>query len=296
MLVWLAATTLPAQGGPCGSMFVHAHRGAHTHPENSLSAIVAALRGPWDGVEIDAYRLGGDQTWVVHHDPILGRVTSHPGRLLKDMTASAWAEVRLKDRQGRLTEERAAFLEDVLAESAKYPHKVLNIEAKGGVASCSGMAELANLVKRHRPDGNWFITGIQASALECVRKVDRDGYLGVIALDMHALAQSTAFTRNRQVPAQVQPRKLSASELQATRRSLGAPSGYHVDTITLAANPTLLADARQAGMAVVTYHLGQGSDRDHARMIRDARARTGLLPSGAVIDGDPVQFCGQALR
>lgn len=74
------------------------------------------------------------------------------------------------------------------------------------------------------------------------------------------------------------------------------PVGYHVDTITLTANPSFLYDAADLGVPVVTYHLGTGGDFDHARMIRDTRARTGFIPSGAVIDGDPAEFCSQALR
>lgn len=42
-------------------------------------------------------------------------------------------------------------------------------------------------------------------------------------------------------------------------------------------------------MAVFTYHLG--SDREHAENLRQYAKRTGLLPSGAIVDGDPSKFC-----
>lgn len=288
----LALAMLPAQAGPCGDMFVHAHRGAPGHPENSMSAILAALRGPWDGVEIDAQQLA-DRTWVVHHDPILGRVSSHMGKFVRDMTPSSWADVRLKDRQGRLTNEAPALLEQVLAESAKYPEKTLNIEMKSG-GSCTSIEALVALVRRYRPDGNWFITHISPSLLNCARSADRQGYLGLITIDPASLIESNRFTRNQQL--QVRPRSITVRDMRGLRDALKTPVGYHVDTITLGANLSFLPDAKALGLPVVTYHLGEGGDRNHASTIRDTRARTGLIPSGAVIDGDPAEFCSQALR
>lgn len=288
----LCLSQLPAQAGVCGEMFVHAHRGAPGYPENSMSAIQAALRGPWDGVEIDVQQLA-DRTWVVHHDPVLGRASSHLGKLVRDLSPAGWADVRLKDRQGRLTSEAPPLLEQVLAESAKHPDKTLNIEMKSS-GSCTNVESLIALVRRHRPDGNWFITQIGQYLLQCARRVDKEGYLGVITIDPASLVESNRFTRNQQL--QVRPRAITARDMKAMRESLQAPAGYHVDTITLAANPSFLRDAKDLGLPVVTYHLGEGGDRDHARTIRDTRMRTGLIPSGAIIDGEPLEFCGQALR
>ena len=65
--------------------------------------------------------------------------------------------------------------------------------------------------------------------------------------------------------------------------------GVHIDINTLLANPGLLPAARAMGIPVFTYDLT--SDKEHAQALLAAKRQSGLLPSGAIINGRPDAFC-----
>jgi glycerophosphoryl diester phosphodiesterase len=272
----------------CGGIVLHAHRGAPEHPENSLPAVRAALAGSWDGVEIDLQQLR-DGTSVLHHDPLLGRTTSLRGRTTGSLDATAWREVRLKNRKGELTREPPPFLEEVLGVMKDSP-KVLNAEIKQSFSNCAVAERTVRAMREGREGGQWFVTAIERAHLRCARQVDPAGYLGIIVLDL----QSAALQERRIAePLRVPQPQLDARWLEVLQREVGAPVGVHLDIHTLASQPAILAMARDRGMPVFTYSLAD--DRRHAETLRRVAERTQLWPTGAVIDGDPDAFC-RALR
>jgi glycerophosphoryl diester phosphodiesterase len=164
--------------------------------------------------------------------------------------------------------------------------KVLNVEIKEFNANCLAAQQAVELLAAGRPNGQWFLTSIDRAQLQCVRQVDRRGYVGQIVLDPKSLvAQSRFGAASRNLP----PVVIDAAWLSRLAREVGAPVGVHLDVATLAANPLLLEQARAAGVSVFTYSMR--GDREHAEGLRAAAARTRLLPSGAIIDGAPDQFC-----
>ena len=285
-LALLGASFLPASAhAECLGMALHAHRGSHDAPENSQLAVKRAFEGEWDGVEIDIQRLR-DQQWVLHHDPKLGRTTSLQGRSTEEINSNAWKEIRLKDRKGRISSETAPFLAELLAQIADDNEKVFNVEIKQLNNNCEAAQHAAHVLNEGRPSGRWFLTAIERSQLQCVRRVDKRGYLGQIVLDPKALASQSRFSR---FSGNLPPKIIDTAWLRQLKQEVGEPVGVHVDAATLRANPTLLADAKALGIPVFTYSLG--SEREHADALRTTARRTGLLPSGAIIDGAPGAFC-----
>ena len=98
----------------CSRPTVIAHRGgASFAPENSLSAIAAALALGVDAVEVDV-RLSVDGRVVLMHDERVDRTTDGWGRVC-DMSSDVLSSLRLRGADGVLTPERVPLLDDVLA-------------------------------------------------------------------------------------------------------------------------------------------------------------------------------------
>lgn len=270
----------------CAGMLLYAHRGHPDAPENSQSSVTRALDGAWDGVEIDIQQLR-DGHWVLHSDPQLDRTTTLRGRV-QDLSSTAWGEILLKDRMGRLTRESAPFLSDVLEKVDKQDgSKVLNVELKQPSSFCGVARQAVSTLNRGLPGGNWFLTATDRGQLQCARQFDPEGYLGQIVPAPQAQARRNAAgdaDGNRLA----QP-LIDETWLRRLQQDVGKPVGIHIDATTLRTNPELLAMARTLGMPVFTHHMGP--DSEHFRALRDARRRTGLLPTGAVIDGQPTVFC-----
>lgn len=269
----------------CQGMLLHAHRGSPAAAENSLTSVKLAFDGEWDGAEIDIQQLR-DRQWVLHHDPVLGRTTSLQGHGVRDLDSTTWREVRLKDRQGKVVNEPAPFLNDLLQEIPERDDKVLNIEIKQFNGSCDAAQLASAVLHKGLPQGRWFLTSVDRRQLQCVRKVDGKGYLGLIVLDGQALAREN---NRRYVPRGIKPPVLDSLWLKRLLQEVGSPVGIHIDINTLTANPNVLADAKAMNMAVFSYHLGP--DREHVNALKAYSRRTGLLPSGAIIDSNPSDFC-----
>jgi len=280
-------TTLPViSEASCQGMVLHAHRGSPDAPENSLSAIKQALAGNWDGAETDIQQLR-DGYWVIHHDAQLGRTTSLQGRRVADIDSRAWQDTRMKDRRGRITSEKAPFLSDVALAASETPNKVLNVEIKQTNGDCQPARQAVSTLHQHLPAGNWFLTSIDRRQLQCARQIDSNGYLGLIILDGQELASKNRFTRayaNR-----IASPNIDQAYLARLQQEIGQPVGIHVDVNTLEHNPTLLSTARRMNIPVFSYSLGD--DREHARQLTELRKQSGLLPSGAIINGQADTFC-----
>ena len=94
-------------------VLVVAHRGNWSiAPENSLAAIDSAIRMKVDIVEIDI-RKTKDGQLVLMHDDTVDRTTNGTGKV-KDKTLAEIKQLRLKDKDGRLTEHTVPTLEEAL--------------------------------------------------------------------------------------------------------------------------------------------------------------------------------------
>lgn len=93
---------------------VSAHRGgaAKDFPENCIATFEQTLRHCWSMLEIDP-RYTKDHVLVLNHDPTLERTTSGTGRVA-DHTLEELKQLRLKDREGNLTEHRMPTLDEAL--------------------------------------------------------------------------------------------------------------------------------------------------------------------------------------
>lgn len=91
-----------------------AHRGGAGpgYPENCLATFEATVRAAWSLLEIDL-QTSKDGVIVLMHDATLDRTTNGTGPV-KDRTLAELRELRLKDRQGALTEHRIPTLDEAI--------------------------------------------------------------------------------------------------------------------------------------------------------------------------------------
>jgi len=94
--------------------FVSGHRGGSWtgYPENCLATFEHTLAHTYAILEIDP-RYTKDGQIVVYHDPSLGRTSEGQGRVA-DMTLAELQKLKLKDRDGNLTEFTMPTLDETL--------------------------------------------------------------------------------------------------------------------------------------------------------------------------------------
>jgi len=76
----------------CSSTTEQSHLDSQLHPENTLEAVGAIFNRGLASVEFDVQRLS-DGTWVLHHDPVIGRVLrvkGMMGRSTGTLTSADW--------------------------------------------------------------------------------------------------------------------------------------------------------------------------------------------------------------
>jgi glycerophosphoryl diester phosphodiesterase len=118
----LGSATAAAQGTVAS--FFAAHRGgALLWPENSLLAFRNALALGADYLELDVH-LSRDGEVVVIHDPTLDRTTTGRGPV-REHTLAELQGLRLRDRDGTVTEEPVPTLEQVVALAAAGKRQML---------------------------------------------------------------------------------------------------------------------------------------------------------------------------
>lgn len=284
LLIALFSSTTNAE---CHGMEIHAHRGSHAAPENSLSAVTTALKGDWDAAEIDIQMLS-DGVWVLNHDWELGRTTSLANRKVNQLDSSIWQEVYLKDRKGQLTDEHGAFLDQVLETTTNTPEKVLNIEIKQPFNGCKPIHDLVASMDKKWSNSKWFYTSIDTRNLQCVRQIDKNVYLGVIMLDPNAIMQ-TKF--GRRLRSGYEPVSINNQKLTAIKETLKAPVGVHVDIHALVKTPNALADAKNLQMPVYTYTLEEDTDKEHIKQLKKLIKVTNMLPTGVIVNQTAEAFC-----
>jgi glycerophosphoryl diester phosphodiesterase len=291
-LAWLLAVALgaplPTQAA-CLGMQVHAHRGADSAPENSLTALRAGYEGAWDGIETDMQVLGDGQ-WVIHHDAATGRVVQAGApQSVRALRTADWREARMKLR-GVVTREAPPFVADVTELAADYPDRTLNAEIKAA-ANCADIGALTTQMRRGIGHGNWFMTSVSDANLRCARQADREGYLGLIVLDPRNAEALGSNRFTRMVAGRARAPRLDKAWLDRVLDQIGAPVGVHVDARTLDDNPALLADAAALRIPVFVYAVA--GDAALASSVQRARARTGYWPSGVIVDGGADSFCAR---
>ncbi len=282
----LMACFLPLSGvsAACLGMQVHAHRGAPGQGENSLASMRGAYAGAWDGVEVDLQRLK-DGKWVLHHDMRAGRTVQGVPRVpVSQLDSIAWERAKVAGNG-----ESAPFLAGAMREAARHVDKTFNAELKVVYTSCEPVRQLVDDMKQAIGHGNWMLTSVFPEALSCIRISDPEGYLGLIVLDPRHAEAAGANPVSSYVARRGRSPMLSVQWLEQLVDRVGAPVGVHLDALTLAANPSLLADAAQRAVPVFVYAV-QG-DAMLVRQLQAEHRRSGYLPSGVVIDGDPESFC-----
>lgn len=284
-LCWGLSAAVSAYAG-CMGMELQAHRGAATTlPENSLASIQAALDGAWDGAEIDVQSLS-DSELALHHDLNTTRTTTLRGRQVHQLSSNAWSEVLLKDSKGRITQERAPTLPQVLPAVAASG-KVLNVEIKEEFRSCAAAHNVVRTLQLGLPNGQWAISAYTTKHLECVHDLDPHAYVGVVAIDGQSMASNNRRTASR--ASYVQTTVVTPEKLRELKERIRLPMGLHLDVYSLKANPNLMADAANLGIPIFTYSLK--GDKFHASELRRYFREQQMLPSGAIIDGRPQDFC-----
>jgi glycerophosphoryl diester phosphodiesterase len=277
-----ASASLSAQ---CRKMQFFAHRGNAAYPENSRFALISAAQGSWDGVETDVQSLS-DGGLALHHDVTLGRTTNLTARAVRLLDSPSWKNGRMRDRQGKMTEEAPALLEEVLPDIAASG-KSINVEIKQEFQNCALAARTARTLMDALPLKARQMSAIQLAHLRCARAEDSHAYLGLVVLDPRNMAKQNPW--GNILREKIRSPTLDSSFLQNLKRQLGAPVGVHVDAYSLDANPTLPRDAAQQGISVMTYALGD--DIAHARQLRHIWETQGRLPDGVIIDSTPEAFC-----
>jgi len=111
--VLLAFSALAPTAGSGPATLVAAHRGgAALWPENSLLAFRQALALGVDALEFDLH-MTADGEVVVLHDPTLDRTSTGKGPV-RELSLADLASVRLKARDGTVTDERISTFAQVL--------------------------------------------------------------------------------------------------------------------------------------------------------------------------------------
>lgn len=104
---------------PEQAAFIAAHRGTSKnspYPENSMSGLMALIERGYQFAEIDVAALQ-DRTHILYHDDNWDDHSSGIGSVNRTSTAD-FLNIKLKDTNGKLTEEHAPSLESIL-ETAK---------------------------------------------------------------------------------------------------------------------------------------------------------------------------------
>lgn len=134
----MRARSTPAQTAP---PIIVAHRGyAALHPENTLTAVRAALEAGVDHVEVDVV-MSSDGTPVLMHDATLERTAGLPGAVAT-LTWSELARIEAAERS-RLGERgagsRIPSLAELVALLGEWPHAQVFVEIKRSALASHGL-------------------------------------------------------------------------------------------------------------------------------------------------------------
>lgn len=290
----------------CPSFQTFAHRGSSDQPENSIPAVLHALKSGHNGVEVDAQQLK-DKNWVVHHDLAPGRVSFGSSLPLAIMNSSEWRQVRLLDQHGARTDLPAPFLDDLLVEFKKHasPSQYLNIEIKSGTPySCTELVKLNRLVLDRLTQSQFMYSSRTMDDLRCLRSTNPNVYLGLV-LDPNpaSIKIDPSSTTGKMVSLYDRFSKKSASEQIYTENNnrqrylgrtnfndidslIGPYYGFHIDYRdywSFASNYT------NAKGRLMLYQLND--DRGLAALLKDIHEKQKKLPDAVLTDSNRDFFC-----
>lgn len=282
----------------CSTDIDQSHRGSQLHPENTLEAVGAAFDQGFASVEVDVQRLA-DGTWVLHHDPIIGRVVrvkGMMGRSAETLNRADWREGLTVDKSGKVSSSRPALLSDVL----RYTHHVgghLNIEIKG-LYSCAEITPMVFQVKSTIEPKQLMFSSVDQNNLHCVRQVWPDAtvawviapsaqtikaqyshyadqfsslgrVLGFSIQNLLAKAEQNYEARNNQALSQI-----SISEFAAR---FPAKAAVHVDQYHLKQFDWLAAFIKNKGLDLGVYNIT-------IKQARTLNESIGYCPAWAIVD------------
>jgi glycerophosphoryl diester phosphodiesterase len=238
-LLVLVALESPAGSGP--ATLVAAHRGgAALWPENSLLAFREALALGVDALEFDLH-MTADGEVVVLHDPTLDRTSTARGPV-RDLRLADLASVRLKARDGTVTDERVSTFVQVLDLAAPTSVELvpeIKIDATG--QRYDGIEEKVLALLRSR--GLLARATVQAFQRETIRRL-RELEPKVRTMFLVALAD---VERERVRPAEVvrRARDLGATALGMNHRLIDAD---------------VVSAARAAGILLAAWTVNEETD------------------------------------
>jgi len=239
LLLSLAAAATSMAGDP--AILVAAHRGgAALWPENSLLAFRGSLALGVDALELDLH-MTADGEIVVLHDPTLERTTTARGRV-RDLKLADLAGVRLKTRDGAVTDERIPTFAQVLDLAALVSVELLpEIKIDANRQRYDGIEEKVLALVRAR--GLQARTTIQAFQVETIRRLRE---LEPKARTMLLVARGDV-ERDRARPAEAVgcARDLGATDLGMNHRLIDAD---------------VMAAARAAGVRVSAWTVNEEAD------------------------------------
>jgi glycerophosphoryl diester phosphodiesterase len=230
----LGSATAAAQG--MVASFFAAHRGgALLWPENSLLAFRNALALGVDYLELDVH-LSRDGEVVVIHDPTLDRTTTGRGPV-REHTLAELQGLRLRDRDGTVTEEPVPTLEQVVALAAAGKRQMLlEIKLDAGRRRYPDIEEkVLAILDRQRFTPFAVVMAFEAETWRRVRELRPD-------------ARAGALYSARQLPAAAVD-----GELQALRAAGVAFVGLNQATV----NAEVATKVRLAGLTLGVWTVNE---------------------------------------
>ena len=213
-----------------------AHRGgAELWPENSLLAFRNALALGVDYLELDVH-LSRDGEVVVIHDPTLDRTTTGRGPV-REHTLAELQGLRLRDRDGTVTEEPVPTLEQVVALAAAGKRQMLlEIKLDAGRRRYPDIEEkVLAILDRQRFTPFAVVMAFEAETWRRVRELRPD-------------ARAGALYSARQLPAAAVD-----GELQALRAAGVAFVGLNQATV----NAEVATKVRLAGLTLGVWTVNE---------------------------------------
>jgi glycerophosphoryl diester phosphodiesterase len=225
-----------------------AHRGgALLWPENSLRAFRESLALGVDLLELDIH-LSADGRVVVIHDATLDRTTDATGPV-GARTASELGQVRLRGRDGVVTDEGVPTLEDVLALVAPSAAGLL-LEVKGPTPKVNVLYERDNADVRISSGPEY--AGLIDRALSLVRQTSMLGRVNVMGFSPNVVTRARALEPGVSTTFLVEALHVKYVDARpedaiAWAARLGATDVGLQHTL---ASPAVMAAARSAGVRV----------------------------------------------
>lgn len=152
-----------------------AHRGSSaTHPENTMSAFIAAYKDGADGIELDI-QFTKDQQIVVIHDPTIDRTTNGKGRVM-DYTLSELKKFKIKKGKFRFFTESSTI--PTLMEVFDWlltTNLLCNIELKNNKYPYKGLEEkVIQLIREYKLENRIIFSTFNEQSIRYLAEIAPD--------------------------------------------------------------------------------------------------------------------------